>query len=99
MFVIYDISEEKTNDDDLIQRFLNLVKKDILDLKNKKIIEEFILNFDKGNYIEWHVLGRHVRKINCWDAFRRNAWYFGKLVDSHNCRVSATRYHMPEEMY
>ena len=27
-----------------------------------------------------------------WDAFRRNAWYFTKIVDSHNAKVAAMRY-------
>lgn len=95
----YDITEVKSNDDDLMQKFLDLVKKDMSEEQKVLGIEEFILNFEKGQYIEWYILGRYVRKINCWDAFRRNAWYFGKLVDSHNCKVSAIRYHMPQDEY
>ena len=89
----YNPEDVKSNDDKLLRKFLDLVTKDTPEADKVESIEDYILNYDKGQYIEWPILGRYVRKINMWDAFRRNAWYFSKLVDSHNARVSAVRYH------
>ena len=89
----YRAEDVSSNDDKLLRKFLDLVTKDTPEADKVESIEDYILNFDKGQYIEWYILARYVRKINMWDAFRRNAWYFTKLVDSHNARVSAVRYH------
>lgn len=95
----YDSKLVESNSDKLKRKFLDLVTKDVPESDKVESIEDYILNFEKGCYIEWHILAKYVRKINMWDAFRRNSWYFTKLVDSHNSRVSATRYHYYDDEY
>lgn len=95
----YEPTDVKGNSDRLLQKFNKLVAEQTSEEDKTLSIEEFILEYDKGQYLEWPTVAAYVRKVNMWDAFRRNAWYFGKLVDSHNCKVSAMRYHMPEDNF
>lgn len=95
----YNPEDVKGNSDKLIQRFLKLVTENIPEGDKVETIEKYILEYPPGQYIEWPTLGAYARKYNLWDIFRRNSWYFTKLVDSHNSRVSAMRYHISQDFY
>lgn len=95
----YEPSSVLGNSDRLLQKFNKLVAKETSEEDKTLSIEQFILQYDKGLYLEWPVVAAYVRKMNMWDAFRRNSWYFGKLVDSHNCKVSSLRYNIPDGYY
>ncbi len=86
----YDKEDVKSNSDALKRRFLDLVAKDTPEIEKIDTIEQFIL--DCPDFIDWVILGRYVRKINMWDAFRRNSFYFTKIIDSHNAKIAAMRY-------
>lgn len=93
----YDKEDVQSNSDELLTKFLDLVNKDTPEIEKVDTIERFILDFP--DFIDWVILGRHVRKINMWDAFRRNAWYFTKIVDSHNAKIAGMRYDSVESEY
>lgn len=95
----YNPEDVNGNSDKLKQRFLKLVTENVPEADKVETIEKFILNYSPGEYIEWPVIGAYARKINMWDAFRRNSWYFTKLVDSHNAKVSSVRYHIGNDFW
>ena len=87
----YDSSLVKSNSDKLLAKFLDLVTKDVPEVDKVVDIQNYIESFP--DIIEFGILGRYVQKMNLWDAFRRNITYFSKLVDSHNSRIAASRFH------
>ena len=86
----YDKKDVQSNSETLKRKFLDLVDKDTPEIEKVDTIERFILNCP--DFIDWVILGRYVRKNNMWDAFRRNSWYFTKIVDSHNAKIASERY-------
>lgn len=95
----YSKDDVQSNSDALMKRFMKLVTENIPEGDKVETIEKYILEYPPGQYIEWPTLGAYARKYNLWDIFRRNSWYFTKLVDSHNSRVSAMRYHISQDFY
>lgn len=93
----YNKEDVQSSSDTLKRKFLDLVDKDTPEIDKVDTIERFIL--DCPDFIDWIILGRYVRKINMWDAFRRNAWYFTKVVDSHNAKIASTRYNYGNQDY
>lgn len=93
----YSSDEVRSNSDRLYRKFLDLIRKEEPEVDKVESIEEFIVN--TNDYIDWVILGRYVRKKNLWDAFRRNMSYFTKVVDSHNAKISAIRYHAQGEYW
>ena len=78
----YSVDEVKSLDDSLYRRFLKAVNIDMSEEDKVASIEEFIDN--SGCYLTLKQLGAYVRKINKWDAFRRNITYFRAILDEHN---------------
>ena len=78
----YDANEVRCLDDKLMARFIKAVNVELSEEEKVEQIEEFIHN--SGCYVELKCLGAHVRKINKWDAFRRNMTYFKAILDEHN---------------
>ncbi len=93
----YDIKEVESNDDELKRKFEKLVLNEIEEVDKVISIQEFIDQAE--DYIDLGVLGKYVQKINYWDAFRRNMMYFCKLVDNHNAKISAKKYHIENDYY
>ncbi len=93
----YEIKDVESNDDDLKRKFEKLVLNEIEEVDKVISIQEFI--DDAEDYIDLGVLGKYVQKINYWDAFRRNMMYFCKLVDNHNAKISAKKYHIENDYY
>ena len=95
----YSPEDVNGNSDKLKLRLLKLVTDNIPESDKVETIENFILDYDPGSYIDWPTVGRYARKINMWDALRRNSWYFTKLVDAHNAKVSSIRYHIDNDFF
>jgi len=81
----------KSNSDTLMRRFLNLVNCETPEVDKVESIEAFLDSIN--DFIDMRLLGKHVRKINTWDAFRRNYSYFRDIVNSHNAKIAAKKYH------
>lgn len=94
---LYDQSIVQSNSKDLLRRFLDLVNKDTPEVEKVESIESFLDSID--DFVDMRVLGKHVRKINTWDAFRRNYSYFRDIVNSHNSKISATKYNYNNSYY
>lgn len=78
----YSADDVKSMDDELYRRFLKAVNNDMSEEEKVESIEEYI---DKsGCYLTLKQLGSYVRKINKWDAFRRNMTYFRAILEEHN---------------
>lgn len=84
----YDLSEVRCLDDKLMARFIKAVNVELSEEEKVERIEEFIHNTHA--HVELRHLGAYVRKINKWDAFRRNMTYFKAILDEHNAKF--TRY-------
>lgn len=93
----YDKSLVESNSEKLRRKFDDLVTNDITEVEKVINIQEFIEN--QSEFIDMPVLGKYVQKINMWDAFRRNYSYFKDLVNSHNGKIAADRYHINEDFY
>ena len=93
----YNAEDVQGNSDKLLRKFLDLVSKEITETEKVISIQDYIESFN--DYIDFGVLGRYVQKINMWDAFRRNMMYFIKIVDNHNAKITASRYHSEDSYY
>lgn len=93
----YDVSSVISNSDKLLRRFQDLVSKETSETEKVINIQDYIEQ--ATDYVDLAFLGRYVQKINMWDAFRRNMMYFIKLVDNHNARISAKKYHLDNAYY
>lgn len=93
----YEASQVESNSTKLKRKFEDLVTKDVPEVEKVISIQEYIESCN--DYIDLGILGKYVQKINMWDAFRRNMMYFTKLVDQHNGRIAAKRYHTNEDFY
>lgn len=78
----YDPSEVKSIDEKLMARFIKSVNQEMSEEEKVEKIEDFIDN--ATGVIEMNRLEKYVRKINKWDAFRRNQSYFRAILDEHN---------------
>jgi len=93
----YDAEEVKSNSDKLLRKFKDLVADEEAEVEKVISIQDYIESIN--DYIDLGMLGRYVQKINKWDAFRRNMMYFCKLIDNHNAKISAMRYHTDIDYY
>lgn len=88
----YDASIVESNSNAFLNRFLKLVNEEVSEVDKVESIESFLDGIN--DYIDMKILGKHVRKINSWDAFRRNYSYFRDIVNSHNAKISSQLYNM-----
>lgn len=85
----YNSSDVISLDDDLLQRFNKAIEVQMSEEDKVQSIEDFIDS--SGCYLELRQVGAYVRKINKWDAFRRNITYFKAILDEHNRKFTIYR--------
>ena len=87
----YSAEEVQSNSIKLKEKFMKLVTEQISEVQKVITIQDYIEK--KTSYVSWSELGKFAQENDFWDAFRRNLTYFDKLLNSHNGRVNAIRYH------
>ena len=85
----YSQDEVKSNDEDLMRKFEDLISEDIPEVKRVEQIQSMIEGY--SGYIELGILGKSVQKANIWDAWRRNLTYFLRLIDLHNAKFMGAK--------
>lgn len=93
----YDKEDVQSNSEKLKRRFLDLVSKDTPETDKMVGIYEFIQS--QRDYIDPNILFKYAVKNNIWDAYRRNYAIIKDLVNNHNGKLDAKRYHIGEDFY
>lgn len=93
----YEYSQVQSNSERLKRKFEDLVIKEVPEVDKVIEIQDFIDSHE--DYIDISILTRYVQKINKWDAYRRNYSIFRDLVNSHNAKVNAKKYHIDDPYF